>query len=52
MSFSIVLSASKRSKNAIRGSRTSVKRRVNIDELKILETIRFYLRIIFSLLIL
>ena len=55
MSFNILLSASKRSKNAIRGSRTSrtsAKTRVKVDELKIIESIGYYWRIIFSLLIL
>ena len=32
----------KRSKNAIRGSRTSVKTRVKVDELKILKFICYY----------
>ena len=39
MSFSILSRVSKRSKNATRGSRTSVKARVKVDELKILESI-------------
>ena len=47
MSFSILSSASKRSKNAIRGSRTSAKTKLKVDELKILEYIDYYWRIIF-----
>ena len=43
MSFHILSSASKRSKNAIRGSRTSVKIRVKVEELKILESIGFFI---------
>ena len=42
MRFNILSSASKRSKNAIKGSRTSVKTRVKVDELKILESIGYY----------
>ena len=42
MSFNILWNASKRSENAIRGSRTSVKTRVKVDELKILESIGYY----------
>ena len=39
MSFNILSCASKRSKNAIRGSRTSIKTRVKVDEL---ENLRIY----------
>ena len=53
MSFSILSRVSKRSKNATRGSRTSVKARVKVDELKILESICWLLvKYYFSLLIL
>ena len=42
MSLNILSSASKRSKNVIRGSRTSVKTSVKVDELKTLESIGYY----------
>ena len=47
MSFSILSSASKCSKYTIRDSRTLVKTRVKVDELKILEYTGYYCRILF-----
>ena len=51
MSFNILSSASKRSENAIRSSRTSVKTRIKVDELKVLESIRYKPLLIFLFLI-
>ena len=45
-SFKILLSASNCSKNAFRDSRTSVKMRVKVDELKSLKSIGYYYSII------